>query len=104
MKSATMNKSAYNASDLKALDSLYYRFFKPLFDRSIALLILLLVSPVMIVTALAIKLESRGPIFFKQTRAGYQGKPFVILKFRSMVVQDIDPAKQAFLDDPRCWM
>lgn len=47
---------------------------------------LLLAAPVMIVTAILIKVSSPGPIFFKQTRAGRNGRTFKMLKFRSMVV------------------
>ncbi|HEY7351018.1 MAG TPA: sugar transferase [Ktedonobacterales bacterium] len=53
-------------------------------DISIAGLILLLGSPIWLLTALAIKLDSRGPILFKQERLGYQGLPFMLYKFRSM--------------------
>ncbi|NQV90391.1 sugar transferase [Candidatus Uhrbacteria bacterium] len=65
--------------------------YKRLFDILGALLLLLLASPVMIVTAIAIKLDSRGPIFFAKLddgsvsrRIGQGGKPFTYFKFRSM--------------------
>jgi exopolysaccharide biosynthesis polyprenyl glycosylphosphotransferase len=45
----------------------------------------LLLSPVFLLIALAVKLTSRGPVFFKQERVGYHGRPFKILKFRTMV-------------------
>ena len=47
---------------------------------------LLAVAPVMAAVALAVRLDSRGPVFFRQTRIGRDGTPFEILKFRSMVV------------------
>lgn len=47
---------------------------------------LLVASPIMTIVALAIRLETRGPILFKQTRAGRNGRKFVMYKFRSMVV------------------
>lgn len=47
---------------------------------------IVVLSPILLATALAIKLESRGPVIFKQERLGLKGKPFKIYKFRSMVV------------------
>lgn len=49
---------------------------------------IILSSPVMLVTAVAIKLTSKGPLIFKQERIGYHNKPFKMYKFRSMVVQE----------------
>lgn len=54
-------------------------------DRSIALAALVCLSPIMIVTALAIWLTDRGPVFYKQTRLGLDAVPFKMIKFRSMV-------------------
>jgi sugar transferase (PEP-CTERM system associated) len=54
--------------------------------RSVALLGTILALPIIIVTAILIKLESRGPIFYKQERVGRNGRPFVLTKFRSMRV------------------
>ena len=53
-------------------------------DITVSATALLLLSPLLGLTALAIKADSRGPVFFKQTRVGLNGKPFTILKFRSM--------------------
>ena len=47
---------------------------------------IVLFSPIMLVTAIAIKLDSKGPILFKQQRAGLNGRPFMMYKFRSMCV------------------
>lgn len=47
-------------------------------------LILLLTLPLMLITALAVKLESRGPVFYRQERVGLNGRPFQVIKFRSM--------------------
>ena len=47
---------------------------------------IILLSPLLLVIALWIKLSSKGPVFFLQERLGYKGKPFKIIKFRSMVV------------------
>lgn len=62
------------------------RFQKRAFDVVFALMALVLASPVMVVTALAIKLTSRGPVFYRSERIGLDGKPFEMIKFRSMVV------------------
>jgi exopolysaccharide biosynthesis polyprenyl glycosylphosphotransferase len=59
---------------------------KDLFDRSLAALALLLLSPVIIGVALAVKLSDQGPAFFTQTRVGKDGQQFKIYKFRTMVV------------------
>lgn len=58
---------------------------KRLFDILGAALGLLVFSPLLLLLALAIKLESRGPVFYRGVRTGRQGRPFRIYKFRSMV-------------------
>ncbi len=57
---------------------------KRLLDTSVAGIGLVMVSPIMALAALLIRLESKGPIFFKQERVGQDGRPFMVLKFRSM--------------------
>ncbi|MFC1584697.1 sugar transferase [Fibrobacterota bacterium] len=59
---------------------------KRIFDLIFASLMLLILSPVMLVLAVAIKLSSKGPVLFKQKRTGKNGKKFVFFKFRSMYV------------------
>ncbi|HSE31160.1 MAG TPA: TIGR03013 family XrtA/PEP-CTERM system glycosyltransferase [Pyrinomonadaceae bacterium] len=54
--------------------------------RLVALIGLLISLPIVIVTAILIKLDSRGPVFYKQERVGKNGRPFVLTKFRSMKV------------------
>ena len=61
-------------------------FKKRVFDIVVSLIAIVLSSPFMIVTAIAIKLEDKGPVFYKQERIGLRGKPFKIHKFRSMYV------------------
>ncbi len=61
-------------------------FVKRAFDIILALTFLVILSPVLILTMIAIKLESRGPIFFSQTRSGVNGRKFTLYKFRSMIV------------------
>lgn len=59
-------------------------FLKRLFDVTASLLLLLITLPVLICTALAIKLTSPGPVFYRQERVGQGGRHFMVLKFRSM--------------------
>lgn len=58
---------------------------KRIIDYTFAILIFLITLPITIVTSIAIKLESKGPVFYKQERSGLNGKPFKVYKFRSMV-------------------
>ena len=62
------------------------RFMKRLFDIVLSSLALIIFLPVMLIIALAIKIDDRGPVFFKQDRVTMNGKVFSILKFRSMIV------------------
>lgn len=62
------------------------RLLKALEDRLLSALILILVSPLMAVLSAGVKLSSPGPIFYRQERVGWNGKPFLMLKFRSMPV------------------
>src|SRR5689334_15742886 len=61
-----------------------YARWKPIFDIVMALLFLPLVAPLFLVSVIAIKLCSPGPVFYHQQRIGKDGKPFMMLKFRSM--------------------
>lgn len=61
-----------------------YKFLKRLFDIIFSIFALLLFSPIFIITAIAIKIDSKGPILFKQKRVGKNGKIFTCYKFRSM--------------------
>jgi lipopolysaccharide/colanic/teichoic acid biosynthesis glycosyltransferase len=76
---------------------------KRLFDICVASLGLLILSPVLLVIAIAVKLDSPGPIFFRQERVGRGFRPFRIFKFRTMVVDA--PLRGAQItsghDDPR---
>lgn len=67
---------------------------KAAFDIALGLALLFVTFPLMLVTAIAIYLEDRGPILYRQTRVGLSGKPFDILKFRSMRV-DAEKGAQA---------
>ena len=63
---------------------LWQRALKRLFDVVISILVLILLSPVYIFTALVVMFGSKGPIFYSHHRIGLNGKPFLIYKFRSM--------------------
>ena len=60
------------------------RLYKALEDRLLALLILLLISPLMLFLAIGVKLSSPGAVFYRQERVGWNGKTFMMFKFRSM--------------------
>ena len=78
-------------------------FFKAIEDRVIASLALLLLSPVMALVALAVKLDSKGPVLFKQKRYGFNNELIEVYKFRSMYTDqaDVDARKLVTKDDPR---
>ena len=65
-----------------------YKVFKRLFDILISLFVLIVFAIPMIFIAIAIKIDSKGPVFFKQKRTGKNGKEFNLYKFRSMTVDN----------------
>lgn len=65
---------------------MYRKFGKRAIDTVLSLLALVILSPLLLITAIAIKLSSPGPVLFKQQRLGLHGKEFTIYKFRSMAV------------------
>jgi exopolysaccharide biosynthesis polyprenyl glycosylphosphotransferase len=73
------------------------RLIKGAVDRVAAACALLLLSPVLLAIALAIRLTSRGPAFFLQTRIGKGGREFTVVKFRTMVV-DAEARRAALLE------
>lgn len=79
------------------------RWLKAVEDRGLALLFLLIASPVMLLIACSIKLTSPGPILFTQQRHGWNGKIFMVYKFRSMVVhqEQLGTVSQATKNDRR---
>ena len=76
---------------------------KSVLDRVLGAMMLLAFSPVFLITALAIKLDSKGPVFFKQTRFGFNNEPIKVYKFRSMYTDlcDARATKLVTKDDPR---
>lgn len=72
-------------------------------DRILGLIILIMISPLMLLIAMAIKMTSSGPVIFKQKRNGWNGDTIEVYKFRSMYVQDsgLREVVQASKGDPR---
>lgn len=110
MSKLKFTEKAYSyVGDLPVLDmadrpiSDWNLIFKWVFDRVVALTALVLLSPVMLVAAIAIKLESKGPIFFVQNRHGFNNELIRIYKFRSMRTDMLDAtaSKLVTKDDPR---
>ncbi len=79
------------------------RLAKRAFDIAFATVALLMVWPVMLLAALAIRLETGGPVLFRQKRHGYNDRIIDVLKFRSMYLEASDPSARRIVtrDDPR---
>ncbi len=78
------------------------RFFKRLMDIVISLVACVILSPIMLIIMIAIKAYDHGPIFYTQERITKDGKPFQILKFRSMIVEsEEEGARLASANDDR---
>lgn len=86
-----------------ALDDPLNRLLKRLLDIAVALTALILTAPLLLGIALLIKLTSPGPVFFRQERIGLNNKPFNMLKFRSMRVEEraVSETRWTTNDDPR---
>lgn len=82
---------------------MYSKFFKRFFDVILSIFALIIISPVLLITALAIKLDSKGPVIFKQKRLGRYGREFEIYKFRSMCqgAESKGTGQYSFKSDPR---
>ena len=80
-----------------------YFVFRRVIDTLIAILGLILVSPIMLIVSIAIKVDSKGPVIFKQERIGKDFKAYKMYKFRSMVVnaQNMGTGVYCFSGDPR---
>ena len=81
----------------------FYFFIRRIIDTIIALIALVLLSPILLIVAIAICLESRGGAIFQQKRIGLNGKPYDMYKFRSMVknAQNMGTGVYSFEGDPR---
>lgn len=76
-------------------------FWKRVFDICVSAVMLLFLSPVFLVLAIAIKIDSKGPVFFRQTRVTQYGKNFRIFKFRTMVADAEKRGAQVTSKDDR---
>ncbi|MEN5089804.1 undecaprenyl-phosphate glucose phosphotransferase [Pseudomonas protegens] len=95
------NLPMFNASEVPLRG--WSPVFKRLEDMLLSTLALVLLSPVMLLVALAIKLDSKGPVLFKQKRYGYNNRLIEVYKFRSMHqhLSDANAEKQTTRGDPR---
>ena len=84
-----------------ALDNPLNRGLKRTLDMIVAVLVLTFGSPMMLLIAALIRLDSRGPVFFAQERVGLDGKPFPTIKFRTMRANAPDLGNWTTKDDPR---
>lgn len=89
--------------DLRAtpLDNLGWALCKRGMDIVGSLLLIILTSPLMLITAIGVKLSSPGPVLFKQERIGKDRKPFQMLKFRSMRITGTEATGWSTAADPR---
>ena len=79
-------------------------FLKRAFDIFAAAVVLIILSPVLLIAALCVAIGSKGPVFYLQERVGKNGKPFKIIKFRTMIVKDVykrQPCKLPLQNDHR---
>lgn len=80
----------------------WQKFLKRCFDIIFSALVLLIGTPVYLILSLMVKLGSKGPVFYRQERIGLHGKPFQIIKFRSMYINAEEMGPQlSSEDDPR---
>ncbi|MFC3097666.1 TIGR03013 family XrtA/PEP-CTERM system glycosyltransferase [Alteraurantiacibacter palmitatis] len=98
----TLNPSWLIFSDGFSSSRMLSSAVKRVFDITVSLLLLALTFPVIVVFAVAVKLDSPGPAFFRQTRVGLYGQPFQLIKLRSMRTDaEKDGAQWAQKADPR---
>ena len=85
------------------LDNSFKKVMKRISDLILAMAGIIILSPVLFLTAIIIKLSSKGPVIFKQERIGLNRKKFVMYKFRSMQIQDNEDENHQWTvkDDPR---
>jgi polysaccharide biosynthesis protein PslA len=101
-KHTVVSRRAVLALSLRPIDN-WSAVAKWIFDRGLAVIALALLMPLLLATCVAIKLDSAGPILFRQRRFGLNNQPFEMLKFRTMHVhsQDVSGAQRTVRNDAR---
>jgi lipopolysaccharide/colanic/teichoic acid biosynthesis glycosyltransferase len=77
---------------------------KRVFDLVVASVAVMVMSPLFVVIAVAVRFDSRGPALFRQVRVGLHGRPFSLLKFRTMTIMNMEAVHRSLVtadDDPR---
>ncbi len=85
---AKVDGQVWKRTKFQSIKMKCFAALKRIFDVSLALIGIIILLPLFIIIAIAIKIDSKGPVFFRQQRTGKFGKPFTLYKFRSMVVDN----------------
>ena len=89
-KYENLPKNMQNSEVKEYYDALHKKkiglFFKRVFDIIVSLLLLIILSPIILIISISIKIDSKGPVFYRQERITQYGKIFKIFKFRTMIV------------------
>ena len=83
---------------------MFYFWFKRFYDTVLSFIGLIVLSPLLLVLVIIIKLDSKGPILFKQKRIGRNKKHFYILKFRTMQIDTPKDTPTHMLENPQQWI
>ena len=83
---------------------MYKHFFKRLFDFIISGIAIIVLIPLWLILFISIKIDSKGPIFFKQKRVGIHKKTFTVLKFRTMRIDAPHDVPTHMLENPEQWI
>lgn len=81
-----------------------YKYVKRILDILLSVTGLILLSPILVLLIIALKIDSKGPILFKQKRVGLGKKHFFILKFRTMRIDTPSDTPTHLLEDPEKWI
>ncbi len=83
---------------------MYVKYFKRPIDLVLSAIGLILLSPLLLLLVLAIKIDSKGPVLFKQKRVGIHKKHFMIMKFRTMRIDTPKDTPTHLLENPNQWI